>query len=149
MNNRTTLCLRHRRALELDPNKASQCWQKAMHCARYEINSRQWERARERYFHAIEVAEILLHNDDNAKRSESRLLQTSMEYAYLLHALAIPTEGLAKYIRACLTNVECTRPINELTDPIDGIANTNPRECAQWLSGIAQSHFSAINGSVH
>ena len=149
MTYQSTLCLRHRRALELDPIKASDCWHKAIHCARHEINTRQWQRARQRYFHAIEVAEILLHNDDINRRGETRLLQTSVEYAYLLHASAMPTNGLTKYLRACLTNASCTRPVNELIAAIDDVAKTNPRDCAKWLSEIAQSYFSSFSSSVH
>ncbi|BFM08453.1 hypothetical protein [Halioxenophilus aromaticivorans] len=149
MNSRTTLCLRHRRALEMDPERATQCWHQAIHCARYEVNAKQWERAKNRYFHAIEVAEILLFTDNNPNRSEARMLQTCTEYAYLLHSMTLPTCGLAKYARACFSNSDKPDSIKKLTNALQDIALSSPNQCEHWLTGIAQSHFLPISNQLH
>lgn len=148
METRSTLCLQHRRALEADPRRAAHGWYQALHCARYEINAKQWHKAKRRYFHAVELAEILLLSDDNLRRRETRLLHTAIEYAYLLRALSLGRAGLVQYLRSCFINLECSKPVLELTQPIEDVNQASAKECAQWLGFIAQS-FLAHGRTLH
>lgn len=143
INQRSTLCLRHRRALELDPLRASQCWHQALHDARHQVNNTQWHSVKNRYAQALELAEILLHNDNNPKRCDARLIATAKEFAYLLRVLSISTKGLEQHLRGCLANTDHihTKPIKQIYDLFEDINGATRCDCAAWLRDIARSHL--------
>lgn len=81
------LCAHHRQLLCANASKAKRFWGETILAAREQVALLQWHKAMVIYGNAMEVADILLSDDDDRERAEIRYSRTAVEFTYALRQL--------------------------------------------------------------